>query len=177
MYCAVLWEQARECPDKFAHWLIDTANLQIDDRSGDWELGYEVVFYRDFLWHKEGRSARAENLPAKRTFDLCLFGERDLVIIEAKLCSRFESKQNSEIADDRQKVSDLIVPASKRPKIHLVGLACSDYWTNLNKHGSSETKNLFKNRIDWGQVSSEYDHPILRKADGMYQKEREHTKT
>jgi hypothetical protein len=28
-------------------------------------------------------------LPAKRTFDLCLFGERDIIVIEAKVCQAF----------------------------------------------------------------------------------------
>lgn len=53
---------------------------------GDWDLGYEVCLYRDVLWQKGGLSAVGLELPPKRTFDLCLFGERALVVIEAKVC-------------------------------------------------------------------------------------------
>ena len=55
-----------------------------------WEIGYEVCFYRD-LWHLHGR--KTELYSPKRTFDLCLFSEKTIVIIEAKADQQFDLNQ------------------------------------------------------------------------------------
>ncbi|MBU8921650.1 MAG: hypothetical protein KOO63_07500 [Bacteroidales bacterium] len=135
---------------------------------GDWDLGYEVVFYRDWLWQK-GFTAKMKGLPPKRTFDLCLFGEKDVVVIEAKLCSRFESDQNKEFEKDLDQISDLL--GIDKSRIKVVGLACSDYWDNFNKKGNKESQEFFAGKISWAKVAKLYSDPILAKADGMYRKE------
>ena len=167
MYCAVLWEHGRAEPGKFARWLNKEAKLGIDT-AGSWDLAYEVVFYRDFLWQKK-RSATKENFHPKRTFDLCLFGEKHLVIIEAKMCGGFQPEQVKIFKNDKKDLKRAM--KKNAPSIHIVGLACSEYWRNLDKYGSKITKDFFKHRITWKEVDNQYPDKILAEADGIYRKE------
>jgi hypothetical protein len=164
MFCAVLWEQARKDPADFAQWLITKTELDIDP-TGEWDLGYEVVLYRDFL-HKTKRNGELSNFSPKRTFDLCLFGERDILIIEAKLFMGFEGKQMGSFKDDLDLIPDLFPNSPPLP--HIIGLACSDYWDALGKRLNSKTLKFFENKISWKQVSEKYpEEQILAWADGM----------
>ena len=68
----------------------------INDRTGialprdvEWELAFEVCFYRD-LRHLEKNKGELHS--PKRTFDLCLFSEGAIVILEAKAQQDFEAK-------------------------------------------------------------------------------------
>ena len=106
LFCAVLYEHGRRDAAAFAHWLIDAAGLDLSP-AGEWDLGYEVCLYRDFLWQKDGPSAANSALPFKRTFDLCLFGERAVVVIEAKVCQRFDSAQNADFERDSERIRTL----------------------------------------------------------------------
>ena len=64
-------------------------------QDGDWDLGYEVCFYRDLSWPCQ-KTAHQDGYAAKRTFDLCLFGEKAIIIIEAKVFQRFEADKIKE---------------------------------------------------------------------------------
>lgn len=61
-------------------------NLRTDinvEQNDKWKVGYEVCFYRD--WFKaQGQSAKKLGFSGKRTFDLCFFSNKAMVIIEAK---------------------------------------------------------------------------------------------
>jgi len=163
-FCAVLFFQARQDPASFASWLIDAAGLDIDP-AGEWDLGYEVCFYRDFLWQL-GVSAKQRGLPGKRTFDLCLFGERDLVVIEAKVCEAFGGAQNDDFAQDKARINSL--EGLEEINVHVTALASSRYFANVAKFGRPETLTMFDGRITWAQVAERYSDELLRQADGMY---------
>jgi hypothetical protein len=160
MFCAVLYEHARKDPAGFASWVIDTAPIELAP-AGDWDLGYEVCFYRDYLKRKD-RSARGEDYPFKRTFDLCLFGEQAIVVIEAKVCEGFSTHQNIDFEADKT----LIRRALGRDDIAVVvvPLAGSDYLANAK----SSTLGVFTGSLSWRQVLAKYPDPILERAEGMY---------
>ena len=63
------------------------AGLVVD---ANWELAYEVCFYRD-LWQSRGKKRRP--FSKKRTFDLCLFSDETIVVIEAKAQQKFDDDQ------------------------------------------------------------------------------------
>jgi len=132
-FCAVLFEHGRRDPAGFARWVNETAALGLS-MAGGWDLGYEVCFYRDFLWQK-GRSARSEGYPEKRTFDLCAFGEQAIIILEAKVCEPFTSTQNEEFSADNKKVRELV--GRQGLEVKTVALASSKYFDNFDKQGSS----------------------------------------
>lgn len=108
-FCSVLYEHASQDPGDFAAWLNATSGLGLST-DGDWDLGYEVCFYRDFCWQSGGKSASKRDLPAKRTFDLCLFGEQAIIVIEAKVCEGFSSDQNDEFGRDAKRIQSLLAP-------------------------------------------------------------------
>lgn len=164
-FCSVLHACAFPDPAGFAAWVVKTAGLEIDCH-GDWELGYEVCFYRDFLWHMRGPTARQAGLPAKRTFDLCLFGDRDIVIIEAKVCETFSGDQNKEFSQDKAHIKS--IPELSDIRVHLVALASAQYFANAAKYGRSETLEMFDGRIHWSDAAQKYGNRLLDQASRMY---------
>lgn len=163
-FCAVLYGHASNDPAAFATWLIKKAELDAT-ATGEWDLGFEVCFYRDYLWQR-GISARKENLPAKRTFDLCLFGERDIIIIEAKVCEPFDITQNKEFARDIDRVAEL--SGLEKDNVHLVALASSKYYANAEEFGDPQTLSMFGGRVEWADLSALYSDSLLAQANGMY---------
>lgn len=160
LFCAVLFEHARRDPAEFAKWLIGEAKLgvQPDD---SWDLGFEVCFYRDFLW-QQNRSARVDGLPSKRTFDLCLFGERAVIVMEAKVSEVFGAKQNTNVGRDKGLVRRLI--GRDLLVVNVVAIASSKYFENAPEG----TLDVFDGRVTWAQVAHRYPDPLLAQADGMY---------
>lgn len=163
-FCAVLFCHARRDPASFASWLIDAAGLDIDS-GGEWDLGYEVCFYRDYLWQL-GVSARQRGLPGKRTFDLCLFGERDLVVIEAKVCEAYSGSQNEDFAQEKLRIKSL--EGLEQVNVQVVALAGTQYFANAARFGRPGTLAMFDGRITWLQVAELYSDGLLRQADAMY---------
>lgn len=163
-FCAVLFGHARRDPASFASWLIETAGLGIEP-AGEWDLGYEVCFYRDYLWQLDA-SAKELNLPAKRTFDLCLFGERDIVVIEAKVCEAFGGAQNDDFAQDKARIKS--IEGLEDVSVHVVALAPTQYFANAARFGRAGTLTMFDGHITWLQLAELYSDGLLRQADGMY---------
>ncbi len=163
-FCSVLYCYARKDPAEFAAWLIGRTGLRAKT-DGAWDLGYEVCLYRDFLWHI-GKSARSRELPQKRTFDLCLFGTRAVIVIEAKVFERFESKQAESVAQDKKLIPCL--PGFERVKVYAIALATSRYFGNAAKHGRPETLNVFDGCLTWGQAAKKYPDARLDQAENMY---------
>jgi hypothetical protein len=165
-YCFNLYEHARIDPTDFARWVAETAEPKFSIKGeNEWDIGVEVCFYRDLLWHGR-RSAKAEDLPFKRTFDLCLFGPRTIIIIEAKAFEGFNSTQNRDFAKDAARIGEL--PGLKDIKVVLVALASSKYYKAMEKYGDEETLAFFNGRISWAQVFEKYQDKLLLQADQLY---------
>jgi hypothetical protein len=163
-FCAVLFCHARKDPAGFAAWLVSNAGLAISP-TGEWDLGDEVCFYRDYLWQL-GISAKQTGLPGKRTFDLCLFGERDIVVIEAKVCEAYGGAQNDDFARDRARING--IDGLQHVNVQVVALASTEYFANAAQFGRPGTLTMFDGRITWQQLAEHYSDEMLRQADGMY---------
>ena len=115
----------------------------------EWEMGYEVCFYRD-LWQLRDKKGPLHS--PKRTFDLCLFSERQIVIIEAKAQQGFDSDvaQLQAFVDDKQHVGELTSVDS----VLLVGLASSKHieGASLRKVGAHFDGRL----MSWTDVAEHY---------------------
>jgi hypothetical protein len=164
LFCAVLYEHGRRQPRDFAHWLIDASSLGVS-AEGDWDIGYEVCLYRDFLWQKGDLAASRQEFPQKRTFDLCLFGQSSLIIVEAKVCERFDSAQNSSFSDDRLHIKRLLGVEDLSVKI--VALASSKYFENAKKY-SPHALDVFDGQVSWAHAAQAYNDPLLAQAELMY---------
>ena len=68
----------------------------------DWELAFEVCFYRD-LWQHRGD--RGELYSPKRTFDLALFSDHAIIVIEAKAQQGLHDDQLTTFARDRAQIA------------------------------------------------------------------------
>lgn len=163
-FCSILHSIASCEPADFASWLIDSGSLGAR-KGGAWDLGYEVCFYRDYLWQLK-QPAQDLCLSQKRTFDFCLFGTRDVIVIEAKVFQPFEKQQNERFRKDRKMIRSL--PGLENVAVHLVALASSKYFANAEKYGRRDTLEVFDARISWAQLAEKYDHPILYQADRIY---------
>jgi hypothetical protein len=109
-FCAYLFHAFKDEPQELIN-AFQQHSFQIDGFTNDlsisgkkWELGYEVCFYRDLLLNfgikiKEEASLLEKwgiikpSKLIKRTFDLCLFSEDEIIIIEAKGAEGLTSTQ------------------------------------------------------------------------------------
>lgn len=160
-FCQRLYELVRTAPVEFAGYLSTRLELGLDIR-GEWEIGYEVCFYRD-LWQLRGREGRLYS--PKRTFDLCLFGETAIVIIEAKAALGFESAQNQVFHGDIAEVRRL----TGLQNVQLVGLCSSKHRLD------SSSKATFAHKVvRWSDLAAKFaNDEILVRADAVYGEERD----
>ena len=117
-FCQRLYELIKaETPERFVAFLGKTHSLDVPI-GGIWEAGFEVCFYRD-LWQHRGREGKL--FSPKRTFDLCLFGKKAIIIIEAKAAGGFDQSQNASFERDVVEVAKL----TEVENVQLVGLCSS----------------------------------------------------
>lgn len=180
-FCAELYFKIKGQEKEFIKWLKEKTEVNFlsdDDLNQHWEIGYEVCFYRDYIkviGEKNGNKQIKKSaglFPAKRTFDLCLFSEEKMIIIEAKAQQGFYSGQNNEFEKDKKFIEDLIGDSCKT---YFVALVSSAYYENLKKHSRmGELPKLFDGYFFWKNVAEYFDKDdndsIFIKADEGYKK-------
>jgi len=135
------------------------------------DIGFEVCFYRDMLnyygvrikWQME--KLKEHSLSFKRTFDLALFSEDAIIIIEAKAQQGFDTKQLKEFKKDRKRIKKLFKKINRnKPKVFIVGLYSSKYSPN------SETIKSFDSIIKWSDIAQKYpsSKDIFIRANDIY---------
>lgn len=140
----------------------------------EWDSGYEVCFYRDLLKMKgkpnkiikkkqNGKTVKKFKYSPKRTFDLALFSNECIIVIEAKVQQGFDQKQLGNIEKDRCKILEII---KKDIKVKIVSLISSEYKKNMHKN----TSDTFDCNITWKQIAKKYKgkKEIFDRADGLY---------
>jgi len=161
--------------------------LPVDE---NWEMGFEVCFYRDILHRKgvsikkhkanctyknhKGEQVPIKRLPFKRTFDICLFHHNYLVIIEAKAAEGFKNKQLDDFRADIAlfKSESKTLFGDNVPEVLFIGLHSSKY------SPKSDTLEVFelddfnsKNQtITWCHLDKIFGSftDLFRQADGLY---------
>jgi hypothetical protein len=174
-FCAHLYALAAPRVDDFVEFVNEKTKLDLD-LGAEWELGYEVCFYRDFWrWTQQRAKEHGETAPKmpaelsqKRTFDLCLFSKKQIVIIEAKAFEGMTTKQMNEFAKDRERVGGLTgIPVDG---IHLVALVSSRYKPH------KDTREVFNDKLlRWKDLAEHYGNaaqpdPILKRADDVFRR-------
>ena len=97
-FCAELFFEIRKDIKKFIQFLNQYTKLNLD-LDQEWEIGYEVCFYRDYLFDK-GIGVKSSTYHDKRTFYLCLFSNTHIIVIEAKVDQSFYPKQLESLKND-----------------------------------------------------------------------------
>lgn len=164
-FCSVLYAYSKEDPHRFASLVGSAADLSLP-LEGEWEVGYEVSFYRDFLWQKNEVKAAEICVSDQRAFDLCLFGENAIVIIEAKVFEPFTLAQNKVFGLDKEHIGRL--PGLAGLEVRLVALASSRYLDNQAKFGREGTLEVFDGVVSWEYMAEAYGDGLLAQADRTY---------
>jgi hypothetical protein len=141
-FCAELYFQIRSRPNEFIRWLHDEVKLPCiseEDLKIQWEAGFEVCFYRDYihsLTHKGLKSIREVNqkhgndFSEKRTFDLCLLSDKKIIIIEAKAQQPFDGEQVMIFKKDIEQIRALL---ERDIKIEFIALASDIFFKKQRK--------------------------------------------
>jgi len=158
-FCQRLYEHIRtETPERFVAFLVGQHGLNVST-SGLWEVGFEVCFYRD-LWQHRGRADAL--FSPKRTFDLCLFGENAIIIIEAKAAQGFDAEQTAAFVADIAEVKRLTAVE----RVELVGLRSSKYAVKPDL-ASAFTGGI----LTWKELGVRYaGDPVLLRADEVFER-------
>jgi hypothetical protein len=142
--------------------------------SKKFDIGVEVCFYRDLLkWNEKGIK-KYKNLSQKRTFDLALFSEDAIIIIEAKAQQGFDTKQLESFLNDEDQIEILFnIIKKNKPKIFNVGLHSSKYTPG------SKTKCYFDSIIKWKDIAEKYQDSkdLFIHADNIYPNEKDFEKS
>jgi len=175
-FCAELYFTIKGNENKFIKWLKNNLSIDCitdDELAAEWEAGYEVCFYRDFikvLGEKNGNrhiKKSDSKHSIKRTFDLCLFSEKKLLIFEAKSHKGFQAKQNKEFEKDAEAVQLLI---GNHVDVCFIAIYPSTYLINVQKRGKIKSlPDIFKGRgFSWLQVNELAQNPMFIRADNCY---------
>jgi hypothetical protein len=162
LFCAELYFSIKRNEKKFIKWLNEKAklNLSPNEIETEWEAGYEVCFYRDYI--HEIKTSKDE-YPSKRTFDLCLFSPKNIVIIEAKAQQGFNQKQLNKIKNDKQLLKKLL--KEKCPKIYMIALYSSKY------SPKQQTLDFFDGKFTWADLFKFFEQNpifIFKRANDIY---------
>ncbi len=162
-FCSHLYHSIINREREFVEWLNNNITLKLNPNV-DWEIGYEVCFYRDLIKHWKDdpkRKIQVKNpkqFPPKRTFDLCLFSNTNIVIIETKVQQGFSNKQLIEIRRDVELIRSLLGQREFVVNIDIVLLHSSWY---------SPRNELPK--IKWIDLYNSFDqNELFKRADGLY---------
>lgn len=172
-FCSHLYHSIIGKEKNFLEWLSKKTQTEIDFNK-DWDISFEVCFYRDFLKSQDQSVKTYERKKVgyysqKRTFDLCLFSSDEIIIIEAKAQQGFTGKQLDEILKDKKDVEELTEEFSMKKKVRIILLHSSRYSPT-----DTRVKNLY--RFTWKDLA-EYDSSdssLYNRADKLYNENKNH---
>src|SRR5689334_19023875 len=130
MFCSHLYFELVKNPLPFFNLLQNIKILTNEELDKDiWESAFEVCFYRDVVFNlgyngvRKIGATKFKNV-AKRTFDLCLFSENHIIILEAKSQGGFNTTQTTSFTNDVLLIRELIPDTTN---VTLLGITASNY--------------------------------------------------
>ena len=167
-FCAHLFFEIKNNPAPFLKLLVKKNIIAPKDVNPDfWEIGFEVCFYRDYVFEigeKNGNKFISKSkYSRKRTFDLCLFSNHSIIIIEAKSHSGFDSKQLISFKKDEEQIKSLLDDKS----ISVISIAL---FSELYKP-KSKTLDGFNCKITWKEMYKIYNNELFQRANKTELKE------
>lgn len=175
-FCAELYFFYKMMPLKLIELMYKSGRVEClvpEDLKNQWSIGYEVCFYRDMIFHLNKQRTEKifiDDFSRKRTFDLCLFSETKIIVIEAKVQQSFGQKQLKEFEEDQNLLTKLRLYANL-PVVHIVALASDIYFQNALKFGRKIIPELFaKNYFTWKDVFNDTNEELFLTANELYKK-------
>lgn len=167
-FCSILFHHFKGKENQFIQFLNEKdCEKQLNfneyelEEDYKWEISFEVCFYRDYYKF----IGKCNNISPKRTFDLCLFSENRIIIIEAKSHEGFANEQLNHIQEDISKLKTVLnKQEDKKFNVNTVALCSSEYINNCK----SSTKEKFDLMISWKDISAYTNNEILKRANEIY---------
>ena len=176
-FCAELFFSIRQDVRRFIRFLnasartVGAGKWAVLDPEIDYEPTYEACFYRD-LKHQDPRIWLVGEVESrrllKRTFDLALFSNEAIILVEAKAHQSFDTKQLKSIDDDRTSIAGFVQRRTRRNvKLLVVGLTSSKYTPK------PDTRSHFDLMVTWGDLVRLYGDDdrasrIFQRANDIY---------
>lgn len=157
LFTSHLYEMIRKDIKKFIRFLNTKEGFHLDEEL-EWEVSFEVCFYRDFLQSYNMYESHIQEYKPKRTFDLCLFSEKSIVIIEAKAQQCFDDKKDGEaFSEDKILVKQIVRNiANKNIDVHVVALASQKCLNDMGCYGRTLLLNSIDKKITWSEMDVLY---------------------
>ena len=115
-----------------------------------------VCLYRDY---SKKVSPLSSNYSRKRTFDLCLFSETTIIIIEAKAQQGFDRAQLNDIGEDKKRIENIV---GRNVDIITIALIASMYKPR------DDTRNRFDLVTTWEDFGKLYDNSTMHLANKLF---------
>ncbi len=150
-----------------SRWSWNSASVAHVPTSTHWEVGLEACFFRDM--HKAIPTAVKPsrfNSLAQTTFDLALFSDTSIIILEAKGIETFSTPQLQGIETLK---SDIKALCGKNIEVYVFGLISSKYYLNISKAPITASLHLLDGLLSWSDLANTYGGcPVLARANSMY---------
>lgn len=159
-FCQALFQHIKGNENRFIGFLNHKTELGLSEEVY-WEVGYEVCFYRDAgLSISRDKTFDSEIYSKKRTFDLCLFSELTIIVIEAKVQQLFKLEQITQISQDKELIPQFL--NQDNLVVKAIALASDIYYDNHKP---------FDAKISWVDVFSGFHQDrVFSRANAIYKK-------
>ncbi len=166
-FCAALFAVVRQSPKDFIRLINREATPQPPNGSSvltldevtTWEVGFEVALGRDL------RSSDLSEIGSHRKFDLSLFSERQLVVVEAKAQQGFKTEE----LEGYQRDQKTLMKTLDIDGVLFVGLCSSRYVESPRR--KLDLSVGFGKILTWQQIAVQWpDEGHFQRADSVYGK-------
>lgn len=155
-FCAELFFEISKDVKRFIRFLSTKTKLNLNPDL-DWEVGFEVCFYRDLLYANRKRVRNYKEFHSKRTFDICLFSQTQVVIIEAKAQEKFNTAQIEHLKKDPALITQLL---------NLLELENVEVITCL-LYSTKRSTDISMPKFSWEDLYDKYKIKAFELADGL----------
>ena len=165
-FCAELYRVLHGNEAKFVKFLNRKYKQRLNEQA-NWELAYEVCFYRDW---KKRYPVPDSKLSMKRTFDLVFFSDAQIVLFEAKAQQSYSTSQLKNLEADRNMIGECIGCQSQdvgTPEILTAGIKSGRYAPRAGTLG------YFDLCLDWSDLAEwctwdSHATRVFKRADCVY---------
>lgn len=166
-FCAELFRSASVDISKFVRAIACHSKITMAENE-NWEMAVEVCFYRDFS-RVVDISEIEGGFSQKRTFDICLFSETQVIIIEAKANQSMPPLEASQAREDKVSVKEIFRKGADRDvDVVLLALVSSRYKQGHDKNSMLRPLEAFDGVVTWKELETVYGNRIFERADSLY---------
>ena len=154
-------------PQRGTKWDWNSAPVIAVPKADAWETALEACFFRD-MYRAKPTATKPKNFNAlaQTTFDLVLFSDDAIIVIEAKGIESFSTAQLRRIAGIKSGMSALV---GNSVQVLFYGLISSKYLRNISNRPAAGELYQLDGLVAWRDLAAFYEAcPLLAQADAVY---------